>query len=80
MIVGLAESFMKKMVSPSAAGVATATARVDPGAIAVTTTVRKVAAARVYLEPIPSRCCCPRQQMIIERRTRGAIDTSQTYL
>jgi hypothetical protein len=58
-IVGLSESFMKKMVSPSAAGVAAATARVDPGAIAVTTTVRKVVVTRVCLEPIPSRCRCP---------------------
>jgi hypothetical protein len=41
---------MKKMVSPSAAGVAAATARVDPGAIVTTTTVRRVAAARVCLE------------------------------
>jgi hypothetical protein len=58
-IVGLSKSFMKKMVSPSAAGVAAAMARVDPGAIATTTTARKVAAARVCLEPIPSRCRCP---------------------
>jgi hypothetical protein len=44
---------------------------VDPGAIATTTTARKVAAARVCLEPILSRCRCPHQQTIIERRTRG---------
>jgi hypothetical protein len=50
---------MKKIVSPSAAGVAAAMARVDPGAIVTTTTARKVAAVRVCLEPIPSRCCCP---------------------
>jgi hypothetical protein len=37
-IVGLSKSFIKKMVSPSAVGVATATARVDPGAIAATMT------------------------------------------
>jgi hypothetical protein len=43
------------MVFPSAAGVAAATARVDPRAIAVTTTARKVVAARVCLKPIPSR-------------------------
>jgi hypothetical protein len=70
-IVGLFESFMKKMVSPSAVGVAAATARVDPGAIAATTTARKVAAARVCLEPIPSRYRCPHQRTIIGRRTRG---------
>jgi hypothetical protein len=46
---------------------------VDPGAIAVTTTTRKVAASRVYLDLIPSRCHCPHQQTIIGRRTRGAI-------
>jgi hypothetical protein len=60
-IVGLSESFMKKMVSPSTAGVAVATARVDPGAIAVTTTARRVAAVRVCLEPILSHCHCPHQ-------------------
>jgi hypothetical protein len=69
---------MKKMVFPSAAGVAAATARVDPGAIAATTTARKVAAARVCLEPILSRCRCPHQQAIIGRRTRGAIKSRET--
>jgi hypothetical protein len=48
-IVGLSERFMKKMVSPSAVGVAIATARVDPGAIAATTTGTRVAAAMVCL-------------------------------
>jgi hypothetical protein len=75
-IVGLSEGFMKKMVSPSAAGVAAATARVDPGAIAATMTARKVAAVRVCLEPIPSRC--PHQQTIVGRRTRGAIKSRET--
>jgi hypothetical protein len=74
----LSESFMKKMVPPSAAGVDAATARVDPGAITVTTTARKVAAARVYLEPIPSCCRCPHQQTIVGRRTRGAIKSRET--
>jgi hypothetical protein len=69
---------MKKMVSPSAAGVAAATARVDPGAIIVMTIARKVAATRVCLEPILSRCRCPHQQMIIGRRTRGAIKSRET--
>jgi hypothetical protein len=40
---------MKKMGSPSSVGVAVATARVDPEAIAVTTTGTKVAAAMVCL-------------------------------
>jgi hypothetical protein len=55
-IVGLSESFVKKMVSPSAVGVAVTTARVDPGAIASMTTVMRVAAAMVCLVQIPSRC------------------------
>jgi hypothetical protein len=49
MIVGLSRSFMKKMVSPSAVGVAVATARADPGAIVVMTTGTRVAAAMVCL-------------------------------
>jgi hypothetical protein len=40
---------MKKMVSPSAMGVVVATARVDPGPIAATTTETRVAAAMVHL-------------------------------
>jgi hypothetical protein len=55
-IVVLSKSFMKKMVSPSAVGVAAAMARVDPGAIAATTTMTRVAAAMVCLMQIPSRC------------------------
>jgi hypothetical protein len=47
---------MKKMASPSAVGAAVATARVDPRAIAATTTVTSVAAAMVCLVQIPSRC------------------------
>jgi hypothetical protein len=71
MIVGLSESFMKKMVSPSAMGVAVATARVDPGAIAVTTTRTRVAAAMVCLVQIPSHCRCLHRRMIIGKRTWG---------
>jgi hypothetical protein len=52
---------MRKTVSLSAVGLAAATARVDPEAITATTTARKVATARVYLEPILSRCHCPHQ-------------------
>jgi hypothetical protein len=40
---------MKKMVSPSAVGVAVATARADLGAITATTTVTRVAAVMVCL-------------------------------
>jgi hypothetical protein len=69
---------MKKMVSPSVAGVAAATARADPGAIVAMMTVRKVAAVRVCLELIPSHCCCPHQQTIVGRRTRGAIKSRET--
>jgi hypothetical protein len=57
-IVGLSGSFMKKMVSPSAVGVAVATARVDPGAITATTTGTRVATVMVCLVQIPSRYRC----------------------
>jgi hypothetical protein len=76
-IVRLSKSFMKKMVSPSAVGVAVATTRVDPGAIAATTTVMRVAAAMVYLVQIPSCCRCLHQRMIIVKRTRGAIKSRE---
>jgi hypothetical protein len=49
---------MKKMVSPSAMGVAVATARVDPRAITAMTTGMRVAAAMVCLVQIPSRYRC----------------------
>jgi hypothetical protein len=62
---------MKKMVSPSAVGIAVATARVDPGAIAAMTTVMRVAAAMVCLVQIPSRCHYLHQRKIIMKRTRG---------
>jgi hypothetical protein len=71
MIVGLSKSFMKKMASPSTVGVAVAMARVDPGAIAATTTGMRVAAAMVCLMQIPSRCRCLHRRMIIGKRTRG---------
>jgi hypothetical protein len=60
---------MKKMASPSTVGVAVATARVDPGAIATTMTVMRVAATMVYLVQISSHCL--HRQMIIVKRTRG---------
>jgi hypothetical protein len=77
-IAGLSGSFTRKTVSPSVAGAAAATARVDPGAITATTTARKVATAGVCLEPIPSHCRCPHQQTIVGRRTRGAIKSRET--
>jgi hypothetical protein len=77
MIVGLSGSFMKKMVSPSAAGVAVATTRVDPGAIAATTTGTRVAAVMVCLVQIPSRYRCLQRRMIIGKRTRGAIKSRE---
>jgi hypothetical protein len=52
---------MKRMASPSVVGVAIATARVDPEAIAATTTGMRVAAAMVYLVQIPSCCRCIHQ-------------------
>jgi hypothetical protein len=54
-------SFMKRMESPSAVEVAVAMARVDPGAIAATTTGTRVAAAMICLVQIPSRYRCLRQ-------------------
>jgi hypothetical protein len=58
MIVGLFESFMKKMVSPNAVGVAVAMARADPGAITAMTTGTRIAAAMVCLMQILSCYCC----------------------
>jgi hypothetical protein len=49
---------MKRMESRSAVGVAVATARVDPGATAATTTGTRVAAAMVCHMQIPSRYRC----------------------
>jgi hypothetical protein len=71
---------MKKMASPSAVGAAVATARVDPGAIAATTTVTRVAATMVCLVQIPSCCRCLHRRMIIVKRTRGAIKSSKASL
>jgi hypothetical protein len=68
---------MKKMVSPSIVGVAVATARVDPGAIAATTTGTRVATVMVYLVQILSRCRCLHRRMIIGKRTRGAIKSRE---
>jgi hypothetical protein len=68
---------MNKMVSPSAVGVAVATARVDPGAIAAMTTEMRVAATMVCLVQIPSHYRCFHRRMIIEKRTRGAIKSRE---
>jgi hypothetical protein len=62
---------MKRMGSPSAVGVAVATARADPRAIAATTTRMRVAVAMVYHMQIPSRYRYLHQRMIIGKRTRG---------
>jgi hypothetical protein len=62
---------MKRMESPSAVGVAVATAKVDQGATAATTTGTKVAVAMVCHVQIPSRYRYPHQRTIIEKRTRG---------
>jgi hypothetical protein len=62
---------MKRMESPSAVGVAIATAKVDPGVTAVTTTGMRVAAAMVCHMQIPSRYHCLHQRTIIVKRTRG---------
>jgi hypothetical protein len=67
------------MVSPSAVGVAIATARVDPGAITTTTTGTRVAASMVYLVKIPSRYRCLHQRMIIGKRTKGLSRAAGLY-
>jgi hypothetical protein len=67
----IVRSFMKRMASPSVVGVAVATARVDPGAIAATTTWTRVTAAMVCLMQILSRCRYLHQRMIIVKRTSG---------
>jgi hypothetical protein len=68
---------MKKMVSPSTVGVAAATARVDPRAIVATTTVTRVSTTMVCLMQILSHYCYLHQQMIIVKRTRGAIKSHE---
>jgi hypothetical protein len=68
---------MKKMGSPSALGVAVATARVDPGAIATMTTGMRVAIAMVCHVHIPSRYHYLHPRMIIGKRTRGAIKSHE---
>jgi hypothetical protein len=61
-------------------GVAIAMARVDPGAIAATMTGMRVAAAMVCLVQIPSHYRCLHRQMIIGKRTRGAIKSREASL
>jgi hypothetical protein len=73
-------SFTKKMVSPSVVGVAVATARAGPEAIAATTTGTRVAAVMVYLAQIPSRYRCLHRRMIIGKRTRGAVKSREALL
>jgi hypothetical protein len=68
---------MKKMVSPSVVGVAVATARADPGAIAAMTTGTRVATAMVCLAQIPSCYHYLHRRMIIGKRTRGAIKSHE---
>jgi hypothetical protein len=58
-------------------GVVVATAKVDPGATAATTTGMRVAAAMVCHLQIPSRYRCLHQRTIIEKRTRGAIKSRE---
>jgi hypothetical protein len=68
---------MRKMVSPSVVGVAVATARADPRAIAATTTGARVATAMVCLAQILSRYRCLHWRVIIGKRTRGAIKSHE---
>jgi hypothetical protein len=70
---------MKRMESPSAVGVAVATAKVDLGATATMMTGTKVAAAMVRHVQIPSHYRYPHRQAIIEQRTRGAIKGPEAF-
>jgi hypothetical protein len=68
---------MKRMESPSAVGVAVATTRVDPGAIAAMTTGTRVTIAMVCHMQIPSRYRYLHQRTIMGKRTRGAIKSRE---
>jgi hypothetical protein len=68
---------MKRMESPSAVGVAVATARVVPEVIAVTTTGTRVAGMTVYRAQIPSLYRCLHRQAITEKKTRRAIKSRE---
>jgi hypothetical protein len=71
---------MKRMESPSAVGVAIATTRVDPGAIAAMTTGTRVAVAMVCHMQIPSRYRYLHQRMIIGKRTKGLSSATRRRL
>jgi hypothetical protein len=71
------QKFMKRMESPSIAGVAVAMAKVDQGATTATTIRTRVAAVMVRHMQIPSRYRCLRSQTITEKRTRGAIKSRE---
>jgi hypothetical protein len=62
---------MKIMESPSAVGVAVATAKVDPGATTTTMTETRVTVAMVHHMQIPSHYRFLHQRTIIEKRTGG---------
>jgi hypothetical protein len=68
---------MKRMESRSTMGVAIATAKVDPGATAVTTTGTRVATAMVCHVQILSRYRCLHQRTIIGKRTKWAIKSRE---
>jgi hypothetical protein len=71
---------MKRMESPNAVGVAIATAREDPGAIAASTTGTRIVIAMVCHVQIPNRYRCPHRRMIIGKRTRGVIKSHEASL
>jgi hypothetical protein len=60
-------------------GVAVATAKVDPGATAATTTGTRVAAVMVCHVQLPSRYCCLHQRTTIEKRTRGLSRAARLF-
>jgi hypothetical protein len=65
------------MESPSAVGVAVATARVVHEVTVVTMTGTRVTGAMVRRAQIPSRYRCLHQQAITKKKTRGAIKSHE---
>jgi hypothetical protein len=71
---------MKRMESPRVVGLVVATAKVDQGATAATTTGTRVAAAMVRRMQILSCYRCLHRQTITEKRTMGAIKSHEASL
>jgi hypothetical protein len=77
MIAGLFENSKKRMESPSAVGVAVATARTVPEVTTTTTIGMKVAGAMTHRAQILSLYRYLHQQTITEKKTRGATKSHE---